>query len=227
MFGASQTQKAFLAPFVVFMALLALGEAVAHFFEGQAFWMVSTPRYWIFPLQTLVCAVLLIRGWRHYDLHWPARPWFTLTIAVLVFVLWISPQALFHAAPRTDGFDPAFFGGGWHYVANTAVRWLRLVVVVPLLEEIFWRGFLLRFLIREPFEKVPVGTFTWASFAWVTFFFAAAHWGPDFWAALLTGALYNIVAYRTRSLSSCVLAHAVTNLLLGIYIFATGQWGFW
>jgi CAAX prenyl protease-like protein len=152
---------------------------------------------------------------------------FTLALAVSVFALWISPQAFFHAAPRTEGFDPAFFGDGWPYFTNVTARWVRLVVVVPLLEEIFWRGFLLRFLVREPFEEVPFGTFTWSSCAWVTFFFAAAHWGPDFWSALPTGMLYNLVAYRTRSLGSCVLAHAATNLLLGIYIVTTGQWGFW
>jgi membrane protease YdiL (CAAX protease family) len=39
--------------------------------------------------------------------------------------------------------------------------------------------------------------------------------------------LYNIVAYRTKSLSACVLTHATTNLLLGVWIMKTGQWGFW
>ena len=212
---------------MAFMALLALGEMVAHFFDGQAFWMVSAPRYWVCPLQTIVCAALLWRARRHYALRAPARPWFTLAIAVFVLALWISPQALFGADPRTDGFDPAYFGGDWHWFANVLPRWLRLVVVVPLLEEIFWRGFLLRFLIREPFEEVPFGTFSWSSCIWVALFFAFAHWGPDFWPALVTGVLYNAVAYRTRSLSSCVLAHAVTNLLLGVYIFQTRQWGFW
>ena len=227
MFGGSPIQKAFLAPFITFMALLALGELVAHLFDGWAFWMVSAPRYWVFPLQTVICGVLLRQNWRRYPLSAPARPLFTLAVAVGVLVLWISPQEFFRAAPRTDGFDPAFFGNDWRWWANTIPRWLRLVVVVPLLEEIFWRGFLLRYLIREPFEDVPFGAFSWASCAWVTLFFGLAHWGPDFWPALITGALYNAVAYRTRSLSSCVLAHAVTNLLLGIYICKTGQWGFW
>ena len=49
----------------------------------------------------------------------------------------------------------------------------------------------------------------------------------DWPAAALTGALYNFVAYRTRSLSACVLAHALTNALLGLWILRTGQWGFW
>src|SRR5687767_6583983 len=99
-------QKAYLAPFVAFMGLLALGEIVGHFFEGRAFWMVSEPRYWIFPLQTVVCAGILIYYWRAYAWQPPARPVFTLAIAVLVLIIWISPQAFLGAAPRLDGFDP-------------------------------------------------------------------------------------------------------------------------
>jgi hypothetical protein len=51
--------------------------------------------------------------------------------------------------------------------------------------------------------------------------------GQDFWTAIITSILYNLLAVLTRSLGACVLAHAVTNLLLGIYIFKTQQWGFW
>jgi membrane protease YdiL (CAAX protease family) len=49
----------------------------------------------------------------------------------------------------------------------------------------------------------------------------------DWPAAIITGALFNLVAYRTRSLAACVLTHAITNLVLAIYILRTGQWGFW
>jgi uncharacterized protein len=227
MFGFSRSERANLAPFVAFMGILAFGEVGAHLFGGRAFWMASAPRYWVFPLQTIVCAALLIRGWPWFQIRAPTRPVFTLAIAGLVFAVWISPQALFGYPPRLDGFDPAFFGNEWPYWVNLGLRGLRLVVVVPLMEEIFWRGFLLRYLIRERFEEVPFGTFSAFSFAVVTLGFCFEHMGSDWPAALITGALYNLVAYRTRSLGSCVLAHAVTNLLLGIYILRTGQWGFW
>jgi hypothetical protein len=149
-------------------------------------------------------------------------------IGILALLLWIAPQQWLAAAPRMEGFDPAFFGAtGWPYVVNVVVRFVRLVVIVPLLEEIFWRGFLLRYLINEDFTKVPFGTFSWLSFGVVTAGFCVEHSLPDYPAAILTGILYNWVAYRTRSLSSCVLVHAVTNLLLGIYVLQTGQWGFW
>jgi uncharacterized protein len=106
-------------------------------------------------------------------------------------------------------------------------RFLRLVLVVPLLEEIFWRGFLLRFLVNENFDDVPFGKFSWLSFTIVALAFGFSHPRADWPAAMLTGMLYNWVAYRTKSLSTCVLTHAVTNLLLGLWIMKTGQWGFW
>ena len=222
----SRITTAFAAPFVVFMLWLMGVEFVTSL--GRTEFLLAKPQFWIYPLQTVVCGALLIRYWKYYRLGAPKKVVFTLGIALLVLALWISPQALLGFAPRTEGFDPTVFPPGSPlYWATLGFRFLRLVVVVPLLEEVFWRGFLLRFLIREDVESVPFGTFSWASFGAVTLCFGLAHWGPDFPAALLTGALYNAVAIRTRSLSSCVLAHAVTNLLLGGYIMLTRQWGFW
>lgn len=221
--------RAFCFPFLAFMLLLPLVGALQKL--GRPEFFLAEPKYWIFPLQTVLCAGLLAAFWRRYPLHWPKRggEWaWSLGIAILVLGIWISPQAVFGKAPRLEGFDPNVFPPGSPlYWASLAFRFARLVVVVPLLEEIFWRGFLLRYLIREDFESLPMGSASRFSFAAVTLCFALAHWGPDFWAALATGALYNLIAVRTRSLAACVIAHAVTNLLLGVYIMATGQWGFW
>jgi uncharacterized protein len=228
MFPEKLTRRAYLAPFVAFMALLALSQMVGHFFEGLAWWAVAKPIYWAFPLQTVLCGALLFAHWKVYQLRPPVQIGFTLAIALGVVLLWIAPQELLGFASRTAGFEPHFFGTqGWPYWLNLGTRFVRLVIVVPLLEEIFWRGFLLRYLIGENFTQVPFGQFQWGSFGAVSLCFALAHAGPDFVPALLTGALYNWIACRTRSLSSCVLAHALTNLLLGFYILKTGQWGFW
>jgi CAAX prenyl protease-like protein len=228
MFGATSSERAYLAPFFAFLAVLAVGSTLAHLFDGYAFWMASAPRYWIYPLQTLLCAGLLVQGWRWYGLRAPRRPAFAVGLGGLALVLWISPQQWLGFPPRLDGFEPAFFGAeGWPYWLHLGLRFFRLVIVVPLVEEIFWRGFLLRYLIRQDFTSVPMGAFSWRSFAIVTAGFCLEHGPADWPAAIATGVLYNLVAYRTRSLSACVLAHAVTNALLGGYILHTSQWGFW
>ena len=212
---------------------MMLGQMPGGIFDGRAFWPVSKPQYWIHPVQILVCGALLFRWWRYYEWRPPQRVFFTVFIGVLALVLWVSPlsqilESLHLASKRGEGFKVDFFGAsGWPYWLNLGSRFIRLVIIVPLVEEIFWRGFMLRWLIDSDFLKVPVGTFQWKSFGVVTFLFMLEHTPPDWPAALLTGALFNLVAIRTRSLSSCVLVHAVTNLLLGIYILQTGRTGFW
>ena len=231
MFGSAPEEKAYFAPFAVFLGFLALNEFVGKIFDGVAgAWWASEPRFWVFPLQTLVCGWLLVRWWHCYEMKWPSLRALAIAsgVGALVLALWIAPQMWLGFPPRRDGFDPTYFGrSGWAFGVTVALRFLRLAVVVPLVEEIFWRGYLLRVFIAEPFTAVPVGAFSWRSFGIVTAGFCLEHQPADWPAAILAGALYNLVAYRTRSLSACVLAHAVTNLLLGLFVMRTGQWGFW
>jgi CAAX prenyl protease-like protein len=216
---------AYVVPMALFMALLVLNSVLKGL--GGRFWL-SSAEYWIYPAQTILCGFVTLWFWREYRMQRPAGLWFGLAIAVLVFLLWIAPQAFFGMGARTEGFNPALFSAQPAlYWTTIGLRFLRLVIVVPLVEEIFWRGFLLRFLINENFDKVAFGTFSWLSFTVVTLTFGFSHSRPDWAVAFVTGALYNIVAYRTKSLATCVITHAVTNLLLGIWIMQTGQWGFW
>jgi CAAX prenyl protease-like protein len=212
-----------LLPMVVFIALLALNAAARKIDDRLS----PPPEFWIYPIQTIVCAALLVWFRREYEFGSLRRVGFAAVIAVVVFVLWISPQSFFGAAPGASGFNPDLLRTASLYWLELIFRFARLVVVVPFVEEIFWRGFLLRFLINDNFEQVRFGTFSWLSFTIVTLGFALSHSPADWIAALLAGALYNALAYRTKSLSSCILSHALTNLLLGLWIMQTKQWGFW
>ena len=106
-----------------------------------------------------------------------------------------------------------------------ALRLFGLAIVVPLMEELFWRGFLMRYLISEDFNRVPIGTYTRNSFVIVTLLFTAVH--PEILAALVWGAAINLLLYRTKNLWACVAMHATTNALLGVYILATDSWQLW
>ena len=223
----SKSLIAHVAPFALFMLGLALVQGVSKFAApGSPLWLTH-PEYWVYPLQTLVCALALVVFWKNYDFG--AGPgWMAPGLGLIVFALWVSPQGIFHQAPRLDGFDPTVFEGDPAlYWCTVIARFLRLVVVVPLLEEIFWRGFLQRYLIDENFTRVPFGKYTPLSFWGVAVGFTLIHSMPDWPAAFVTGAIYGWVAVRTKSLCACVVAHAVTNLALGGYIMATRQWGFW
>jgi CAAX prenyl protease-like protein len=248
MHGRAKPYTAYLGPFAAFLGCLLLGQLVSGLFEGRAAWPISEPQYWVDPLQTLLCGALLIHWWDSYELRRPSGLVFSIAIGVVVFFLWAGAQAGLEAVvandalgaratqflrwlglgvPRLEGFRPDFFPSPAANAISVGLRFVRLVVVVPLLEEIFWRGFLLRWLIDPIFESVPVGTYRPWPFFITTIGFCLEHQAADWPAALLTGALYNWVAIRTKSLSACVLAHAITNLLLGLYVMKTGQWGFW
>lgn len=223
---------AYAGPFVLFCVLQAVPALVKNASPGAP-WYLHTPEFWVYPLQTLLCGALMFRFRRDYPRGIsPLAALVGMVIGGLVFALWISPQVLLRFAPRTDGFDPTRLltaDGSLTpgYLVTVTLRFARLVLVVPWLEEIFWRGFLLRYLIKEDFTRMPFGTWSPLSFGITTVGFMLEHSRPDWPAALATGLLYNLVAIRTRSLSACVLAHALTNALLGGYVMSTRQWGFW
>ena len=102
-------------------------------------------------------------------------------------------------------------------------------IVVPLVEELFWRGFLMRFVIAEgrPFEKVPFGTHAWKAFWMTTAGVTLIHSTPDMLAAFVWGCLVYWLAVKSRSLGGCVLMHGAANVALGLYVLQTEQWGFW
>ena len=99
------------------------------------------------------------------------------------------------------------------------------MLVVPLMEELFWRGFLIRWLINEDFKRVPIGAFTWSSFFITTVLFGAEH--HEWLAGVICGGLYNWLLYARRNLVSCVIAHVVSNAALAAWVLTTGDWRFW
>lgn len=234
--GASATApparalRAYVGPFALFIVLNALPGLVKNA-SPTAPWWLHSPEFWVYPLQTVACAAMMLFYRREYSLAiTPLGALMGLAVGGIVFALWIFPQAVFHFAPRGGpGFDPTPLLAADHraYWLTVALRFVRLAVVVPWLEEIFWRGFLLRFLIKEDFLSLSFGSWTPLSFGVVVLGFTFEHTRPDWPAAFITGILYNLVAVRTKSLPVCVLAHAFTNALLGWYVMATRQWGFW
>ncbi len=236
-------------PFVVFLAFLMLLGLMESFGftsdrEGMPWWR-SAPEQWVYPLQTFVTLGLLAFFWNHYEFKPIRGIGFGVVMGVIGIVIWIAPGYLFRVrqlepgtwleylgfAERIEGFNPSFIrehSALWYGVA-VALRLLRMVVVVALIEEIFWRGFLMRYLtdLNGDYWQVPFGTFDWTSFVGVTLLVTLAHSPVDYAAAAIYGMLAYLVAVRTKSLTACVAMHATANLLLGIYTLATQQWGYW
>jgi uncharacterized protein len=146
----------------------------------------------------------------------------------VVFGLWIGLDGLYPSLPLLGGerpsFDPSHLStasrGGF-----LLVRMMGLVVLVPLIEELFWRSFLLRWVIDQDFLRVPIGRVTPVSAVVSSVLFALAH--PEWLPALLTGLLWAWLLHRTKSLSACMFSHFVANLALGIYVMTSGHWKYW
>jgi CAAX prenyl protease-like protein len=150
-----------------------------------------------------------------------------VVIGIIVWGLWIGLDGLYPVPAFIGGrvgFDPgvlkpaprAFF---------IAVRMLGLVFLVPLIEELFARDFVIRWVIDPDFERVPIGRVTPLAAAVSSVLFALTH--PEWLPALLTGLLWAGLLWRTKSLSACVVSHAIANLALGIYVIASGNWKYW
>ncbi|GAB5404020.1 MAG: hypothetical protein Aurels2KO_22510 [Aureliella sp.] len=112
--------------------------------------------------------------------------------------------------------------GKWAFIA---FRFFGIAAVVPVAEELFWRGFLLRWIIDPDWEKVPLGKFTLGSCAIVTFLFTSAH--PEWFAAAVYCLIINGLLYWRRDLWQCIVAHAVSNALLAAYVLQYKQWHLW
>jgi CAAX prenyl protease-like protein len=150
-------------------------------------------------------------------------------VGLAIIVLWVGldgyyPPLPFLGSGKRIGFDPNVLPpvGKWAFVA---VRLIGLVVLVPLIEELFWRSFLIRWLIDADFPKVPIGRVTPLAAGITSVCFALAH--PEWLPALITGLAWAWLLWQTKSLSACVVSHAVANLALGIYVLMSGQWKFW
>ncbi|HUF60875.1 MAG TPA: CAAX prenyl protease-related protein [Verrucomicrobiales bacterium] len=236
---------AHIAPLAAFLLLLLLTQEPVLIDNTLQPWYRHAPEQWVYPLQCLVAGALLWFFRRAYVLT-PLRGWGFATVCALVGIgLWIAPSEFYRAwrmepggllhflgfQDRSEGgFDPRFFRDhSLLYCGAIALRLFRMIVIVPFIEEIFWRGFLMRFLYdrNRDFHRVPFGSFSWFSLVGTSLAFMLAHQPADYAAAFLYGLLAGWVAIRTRSLAACIWMHAVANLVLGVYVLWTGQRGFW
>jgi len=205
-------------PFALFLALT--------FFQDR---FNEDSRYWIYLLKTvigawtiwLICPFVSETRWK---LSWEA-----VGIGIAVFAIWVG----------LDSFTPKLFkpGATWNphsqFGENTMLAWFFVVVrivgstfVVSSIEEIFYRSFLYRYIKQTDFLSVPPNHFDKRAFIAVSLFFGFAH-GNQWLAGILCGLAFQWLVIRKNYLGDALTAHAVTNLLLGIWVVWKDAWNFW
>jgi uncharacterized protein len=210
-------------PFMLFMALLAL--------RGQLeqLNLAGVDARWAYGLSVLVVSASLLWYRKHYD---ELRPWPSVrdvllagVVGFVVFELWIRltyPWMMLGEA--TASFRPVDAQGQllWPLIV---VRWIGASLMVPVMEELFWRGFLMRWIDNPDFEKVDPRQVSYKAMALSTLAFMLAH--TQWLAAIVAGLAYAWLYRRTGKLWVPVLAHAVTNGVLGAWVVVFGHWQFW
>jgi CAAX prenyl protease-like protein len=214
-----------LLPFVAFMALLAL-RGVAPVDHRWGF-----DTRWLYGVQVALVGGLVLLWWRHYgelarqNLPDLRQALLAIAVGLGVFVLWIHLDAPWmQIGEPTAAFAPVGPQGEllWPLIA---VRWLGATLLVPLMEELFWRSFLMRWVQSPQFEAVDPRRVGVRAVVVSTFVFMLAH--PLWLAAIVAGLAYALLYRATGRLWTAVIAHAVTNGALGIWVVASRQWQFW
>jgi CAAX prenyl protease-like protein len=217
----NRATAAFVGPFLAYVGVMAASRAL------------GLPPQFDVPLRSLAAILLILFVSRPYvDLR-PSRPVSSVLLGAGVFLLWIAPDLLFDYRHHWL-FENSVLGKAQGSLSPDlrqdapflAIRAAASFLLVPILEELFWRGWLMRWLIKPDFLEVPLGTYARFAF-WITAAFFASEHGPYWEVGLAAGVLYNWWCIRTRSLADCILAHAVTNAILSAYVLFTGRWEYW
>jgi CAAX prenyl protease-like protein len=213
------------APFGLFVLLT--------FAQGHG----ETAPFWIYLAKTLLAAWLLwiVRG-AVPEMRWRLS-WEALVVGIGVFVFWVGLDLALirlgfpNSYPKLNISGAAWnphvpFGQGsglaWFFLG---ARLLGVSLVVPPLEEVFFRSFLYRFFARTDFLSIPLGTFLWFPFLATSLVFGLEH--REWLAGILCGFAYQGLVWRKKRLGDAITAHAITNFLLGLWVVGQGAWQYW
>ena len=197
--------------------------------------------YWIYFIKLLI-GLGLVLAFRPLiaEMRW-AFSWEAVVAGVVVFAVWVGvsgewttqsslwvnlgvARSAKFLAPHWNPFDQYGEGSAlaWFFVA---VRILGSALVVPPIEEIFYRSFLYRYIARHDFLSVPLNKFLPFPFLATTAIFGFAH--NEWLAGLFCGATYQWLVIRKGRLGDAMTAHAITNFLLGAWVVWQSAWHFW
>lgn len=211
------------APFLIFLGLTFLQDAF-----GEA------GRYWVYFGKTVVGAWLI----------WQARPlvaemkwafsWEAVVVGVAVCAIWVGLDPYYHhfGAKSAEELVKTSWNPLREFSATPALAWFFVMVrilgssiVVPPIEEMFYRSFLYRFIANPDFEKLPLSYFSWIPFLGGAVVFGFAHY--EWLAGIFCAMAYQGLVIRKGRLGDAMTAHAITNFLLGVWVVWKNDWRFW
>lgn len=209
--GASLA-AALLVPLMVLMAASAVTSAVSAGFDT------------LYALRALAASLALWYYRKAYrGLGWSVS-WQAAALGIVVFGLWMVLE------PKIDDSQSDLARGLSQLSPGTAAAWITFrvfgsVLVVPVVEELAFRGYLLRKLTASNFEDVRLGHFTVFAFLTSSLLFGLLH--GRWLAGTLAGMVYALALHRRGQIGDAVLAHVTTNALIAVWVLVMGRWGLW
>lgn len=205
------------APFFIFAAL-----TTSQTLFGEA------GRYWIYIAKSFVGAWLLWVVWPVVpEMRWKVS-WEAVVVGLLVLVMWVGIDPFYPKYPK----EPKPWNPNTLYGEGSALAWILVVgrilgssIVVPPMEEMFYRSFVYRYIINPKFDEVPLNRFHPLSFVITSVVFGMVH--REWLAGILCGLAYQWLVIRKGRLGDAMTAHAITNFGLGVWIVYKGAWHFW
>jgi uncharacterized protein len=206
-----------IAPFVVFVLLTA---AQGKFGAASACW---------FYLAKTIVGAWLVWEMRPFvsEMRW-AISWEAIAAGILIFAIWVGLDKFYPHWMKSGamGNPGEQFGRGsalaWLFMA---VHILGMTLIVPPLEEVFYRSFLYRYVASQNFLSVPLNKFLPFPFIATAIVFGFSH--NEWLAGILCGAVFQWLVIRKNRLGDAMTAHAITNFLLGAWIVWRHAWNFW
>jgi exosortase E/protease (VPEID-CTERM system) len=203
---------AYLMPLLAILAAGALSHAMSGRFEI------------FYPLRLMAGVTALVlyrRKLASVDWRWS---WRGPAVGLLVFLLWIlCAHFLLPAAaiPQPLAAMSPALRGTW-IVSRVAAS----VFIVPIAEELAYRGYLMRRLIHEDFESVPYQSVRWFAIAATAVIFGLAH-GVLWLPGIAAGVAFGVILVRRGTLGETVAAHATANALIAVGVLGYGKWQLW
>lgn len=205
------------APFVLFVLLTSC--------QGL---LGESSRYWVYSLKIvlgswMIWAVRPVVGELRWSLSWEA-----CLVGVAVFAAWVGLDSLYPKfGDAGKSWNPNFQFGERSPLAMTfiATRILGSAIIVPPIEELFYRSFLYRYLANPDFTSLTLSFKNWRALIITSTVFGFVH--REWLAGILCGLGYQWLVLRKGRLGDAMSAHAITNFLLGIWVVWKGAWNFW
>lgn len=216
-------------PFALFILLLAI-ELSWNTLQPIVHGLHSLDKRWLYGIKSGLAALALIWLWAQFEelQHLPRRigGWvLAIAVGAGIFLIWINlTQSWMLLGEMGKGFDPHQADGRMDWLL-AGIRLAGSALVVPIMEELFWRSFIMRWVDKSDFLSVDPREVSHRGLFVSSALFALEHtqWLAGFAAGFAYGWLYR----KTGNIWLSIIAHAVTNAMLGLWVLYTGNWRFW